>query len=160
MSLTPRIDAIEALSGLTSSISTVKTPAASGRYYQLTSNSVTLTTGVYRLFGEGAFSNSGSSPQYISALVGFYGSNGTDTATPPANLNTVSGVTVLSYRAQEYTYVEVTSPGVSAFFIPAPEVIIQVTGTATIYVCTSASIVGTLANARIYASINAMKIKN
>lgn len=154
-----RVEALESLPNLTSNISTIKTPTVNPAWHSMTSNSIVLTPGTYKVFGQGDFFNSGVSPGYFSVAVGFFGSNGSDTAAIPTDINTIPGISVISFRAKSYTNIEWAINGVSNSSISAPEIIVLVTNPVTIYVNAYSS-QNTAANARIVASINAMKIKD
>lgn len=77
---------------LKTTTSSVKTPSADG-FHDMTSNSIDLTTGTWRLTCNGDFSNSGT-PAYSAVGIDFYGGDGANSGSVPTALSSV--VTVLS----------------------------------------------------------------
>lgn len=140
--------------------SSVKTPNASGRFQQLTGNSLTLSPGTWKVYGNIFFGNSGSTATYSSGGGGFYAANGADTSSTPSSLSTLSGLTFVTpvvagvgNDLMYYTSIDITNS-----IIPLPPVIIRLTQTQTIY---AVSYVGmsTPANARITVYANAERLQ-
>lgn len=148
-----------AVSILTASSST-KTPSATAHFHQLTNNSIVLTPGKWRLFGFGAFRNSGSSPVYSSVAVGWFSANGADSASQPSSISSASNLTLLSVMdtTSPFTYVVLGSGATAAHNIPAPEVIVEVTANTTVYLV-SYSDLTTASNARINVYANAVRLQ-
>jgi len=73
------------------------TPAGHDRWHSMTGNSITLSPGVWRIYGKCGFSSSGGDPGYSGAAsVGLFGANGTNTSTFPATIDSLPGVTVFN----------------------------------------------------------------
>lgn len=145
------------LRGLTTATSGIKTPAATNNWHTLTTNSVVLTQGRWRLSGVAHFNNGGVTPTYTTVAAGFYSANGADSAVEPAALSGVSGVTILSVQPAGTSHLQPSTGG--EFRLPLAEVILDVT-TATsgsIFLVTYATMT-TAANARVTGYINATKI--
>lgn len=132
---------------------TGKTATATDRYPLLDANSLDLTPGIWRVFGNILFANGGGSPVYTATKTLWAAANGADTNVAPAALTTLTGLEILTSRTV------VLSVGVIATSndVPAPEYIFKVTSTSTIYLdgyvtCTTA------ANTLLYAFAQAERI--
>lgn len=141
---------------LLTATSSVKTPSATNNYHQLTGNSLTLTPGTWRLYGQ-AFFNSSGSVTYASTGLGFYGANGADTSSTPALLSAVSGLTVLSATGSDNANFMKTSSNDSGI-LPAPMITVRCTASCTVYLVTYATMT-TAANARITVYANAERLQ-
>jgi len=140
---------------LLTATSSIKTPSATGQYHQLTGNSLTLTPGTWRLFGNAKATISGANANYTSTFVGWYGANGTDSSSEPAALSTVSGLTVLSVNER---LSGTATSSVQDIYPNAPTQIVRCTTPCTVYLVTYADI-GTPANARITTYANAERLQ-
>jgi hypothetical protein len=141
--------------------SSVKTPSASGRFSSMTSNSLALTPGTWKLFGSIQFDNSGSTPTYTSGGGGFFAANGADSASVPALLTTLSGLSLLtpSITTTASTGLEVyTTMDSSRTFMGVPPVIVRVTQAQTVYLVPYAGM-STAANSRITVFANAERLQ-
>jgi len=140
---------------ITTVTSGIKTPGGTNRYHTLTTNSLTLTAGTYELSGYATFLNSGTTPTYTDAGVGFYGANGADSSSVPAALSTV--VTVESgYPVSNGSYLNTTAT-FDALSMPTLPVLVTVASSATVYIVTYSNQT-TSANARITASMTARRL--
>jgi hypothetical protein len=139
---------------LLQSTSSIKTPTGNNNYANMTGNSLTLTPGTWRLFGNVNFNNGGVTPSYTYGIVLWAGANGADSGTLPAALSGVSGLTILSAGLVSSNLEQTTSN----FSIQAPEVIVRVTATATIFLVPWASL-GTASNARFTVGLNAERLQ-
>ena len=141
---------------LVTATSSVKTPSATGHYHSHTGNSIVLTPGTWRLKCYGKFNQSGT-PNYTGVLTAWYGANGGDSASVPAALSTVTGLTVLTAGdVPRGTYF--TTSGQAVDGVQAPESIVRVTQNATVY-CGSYADMGTAASARITVYANAERLQ-
>lgn len=134
--------------------SSLKTPAASGQYQSLSNNSAILSVGTYRLTSYAAFTSSGGSPGYTSYGVDIRAANGADSGSEPADISTVSGLTVLSASATAMPFQAAIGTGGG---IMGPPYIVRLTASATLYVVTGANET-TAANARITAYMTAERL--
>lgn len=134
--------------------SAVKTPAASGQWQALTTNSLTLSAGTWRLWVSALFGDSGASPVYAATGLGFYGANGGDAGSSPALLSTVSGLTVLTAQATGLTWFDKGS-GENHH---APPVIVRCTSSCTVYAVSYAQMT-TASNSRITVYGNAERLQ-
>jgi len=144
-----------------STTSSVKTPSADGRYHAYSGNSLTLTPGTWRLTGVVLFGNSGSSPAYTTLGVGYYGANGGDSASIPALLTTLSGLTVLTQIGTDGTTgldAYINSPASAGGTLAAPPVIVRVTKDVTVYLSSFCNLT-TAANARLTAKFSAERLQ-
>lgn len=143
---------------LLTATSSTKTPSATGQYQALTSNSLTLTPGTWRLFGDSQFNSSGGSAGYTQVGVGFFGANGADSASTPTALNATTGLTVVSasagFNGTLSPYLDKTSTGP----ITASPIIVRVTQSVTVYMVTY-TVASTPANARITVYANAERLQ-
>lgn len=130
--------------------SAVKTPGSSGIWHQLTSNSVTLGAGRYRLYGSAVFGSSGGSPVYSRVGVGIFTSNGADSGSVPTLIATGGNITLLTIGIN-YTFVTASADLAQ---INTPEFSVSLSGSTTFYVVTYSE-QSTSANARITGLLNA-----
>jgi hypothetical protein len=78
------------------------TPGGADRWHSMTGNSITLSPGVWRIYGKAGFSRSSGDPGYSgNASVGLFGANGTNTSTFPARIDSLSGVTVFNPHSSD-----------------------------------------------------------
>lgn len=139
---------------LLTATSSVKTPSATNNYHQLTGNSLTLTPGTWKIFGNVLWGASGT-PSYTDGLVGWYGANGADTSSAPATaLSAVSGLTIIS-ASNPYVYQSNTVANAS---MNAPTLIVRCTQSCTIYLVTYAQM-STASAARITVYANAERLQ-
>jgi hypothetical protein len=145
-----------------SSVSSIKTPSASGNYQSMSGNSLVLPPGIWRLFGGCKFGNNGSSPAYSNIALQFLGANGADSSSLPVAVSTLSGVTVLSANNTNQaatgdlgSYNFTAAANQSS--IPAEEMIVRVTSTVTVFLVPYATMT-TAANARLTTFANAQKL--
>lgn len=142
---------------LLTATSATKTPSATNNYHALSGNSIALTAGTWRLFGQAAFNASGGAATYDSTGVGFYAANGADTSSTPALLSTVPGLTILSSHADDNAnFVKLSTTG--SGFIPAPNVIVRCASSCTVFLVTYATMT-TAANARINVYATAERLQ-
>ncbi len=126
---------------------------ATDRYPALNTNSLSITPGTWRLFGDVYFSNSGLSPAYSAASVLWGLANGADTNVQPTPVTTNGNMTLLTSSLQ---FMGAGVEG-SNNDVPAPHIIIQVTNTSTVYL----NCYGTMATAArtlVFAYANAERI--
>lgn len=135
--------------------SSTKTPGGSAQYHQLTNNSITLTTGTWRLSPAVNCNNSGS-PGYSACGVGLAGANGADSGSSPAALSTVSGLTTLTVTKGDLTQYA-ACPSNLCYLSGIPQVVQCSASTCVVYVITWSEQT-TSANARITAYLNAERI--
>ena len=139
-----------------SATSGTKTPTATGNFSSMTTNSLTLTPGTWRIYGSALFSNSGN-PAYTYAQAGWYAANGADSGVTPALLSTLSGVTIrTSGDTQFYSGNAVLAGGGAQ--VPVSTVILSTTSTVTVYLVPFASMT-TAANARLIVYANAERLQ-
>jgi len=136
-----------------SAISSVATPAADNTWLTMTGNSLNLSPGTWELKpSQIDFGNSGSSPSYDNCGVRWSASNGT-----PTDLNTISGLTVLS-SAYDDGLVQTVISGASNFGssrrLSTGSVLVELTEPATVYLVAFVG-AGTFANARVTAYLTA-----
>ncbi len=126
---------------------------ATDRYPTMNGNSITLTPGTWRLFGDVYFGNNGLTPTYTVCAVFWAAANGADTNVSPAALSTLASTTVLT------TSVQFMGAGTNASNndIAAPETIITVTATGTVYLVCYGTMT-TAARTLAYAYANAERI--
>ena len=135
--------------------SATKTPSATNNYHALSGNSLTLTPGTWRLYGQAAFANSGSAAAYTQFLFNWFGANGADSSSAPAALSTVSGLTVLSVQASS----NLLGPSsLETYQAATPTVVVRCTSSATVYLVSYADMT-TAANARITVYANAERLQ-
>lgn len=125
-------------------ISSIKTPTASGNWNAMTGNSITLTSGTWRLSGSCVFNNSGTTPAYTSYDCAWAGANGADSSTAPAALGTVAGLSVYTQLVEHY----VAGTTASAAYPTAPVTLVKCASSCTIFLNTLNSMT-TPANARV-----------
>lgn len=117
---------------LVTATSAQATPGSSGIYVTMTSNSLTLPPGTWRLFGSGVWTSSGGTPNYTNIQLGWYGANGGNSGSVPALISSLTGVSVLSAGdSQHVTYNVIAISSDAA--LTAQEVIIRNTQATTIY---------------------------
>jgi hypothetical protein len=133
----------------------IKTPTGSNLYHALTSNSLALTQGVWRLSCITFFYNGGSSPAYTAVGSGYYRANGADTGSAPTALSG-GAVTVNSAYAGQLTFRNVPSIDNEISTLPASTITVTSAG-ATVY-CVPYSAATTNSNARIVAYFTAERI--
>jgi hypothetical protein len=135
-----------------------KTPSATNNYHALTTNSLTLTAGTWRLFGSGNFSNGGTTPAYANAGLLWASANGADSSSVPAALSSTTGLTVLSVdnsnNKSSYGSAGMADPPL----IPAPMTIVRCSSSCTVYLVSYATMT-TAANARITVYANAERLQ-
>jgi hypothetical protein len=121
-----------------SATSSVKTPSATNHYHQLTGNGLTLGPGTWELMPVKALFSYSGSPTYSSAVIGWYGGNGTDTSSAPTALSSVSGVTVLTGSGNARTFITPLTASTQTFEISSGSIIIKTTEEITVYAVTYA----------------------
>lgn len=137
--------------------SSTKTPSATAQYHALTNNSIALTAGTWKLKGTCQFRSPGSSAAFSTAGCGWYGANGADSGSTPADLNTVAvvlstditGVDALNYSRTG------TAPDWS---MNTFEPIVRCSSTCTVYLVSYAEM-STAANARATAYLTAERLQ-
>ncbi len=147
-----------------SATSSVKTLGTSSDYANMTNNSITLTAGTWKLYGNCIFQTSGS-PAYISADCGLFSADGADTSTRPSVVFT--GLTVeggggtlfnaASSVQTEWSYaVNVNTATLNLITLDTPVLIVTVTVPEEVFVVPAAS--ATAANTRIWTHIIAERM--
>lgn len=138
---------------LTNQTSTPKTFTASDRYPTLQGNSLPITPGAWKLWGEVFFTNTGLTPGYASCNVLWGSANGADTNVAPAALSALTQLT------QKNSALNFTGAGVTASnnAVAASELIIVVTASATVYLDAYGTMT-TAARTQVYAYANAERI--
>ncbi len=136
-----------------------KTPAASSHYHNLTSNSLTLTSGIWELQSVVSLSNGGVTPGYQAFGLALCSANGADTATKPGGLSTVSGLTILTNQASTDGGFYLGGQNSDGAEVLGPMVRVKVAqgSTSTVFAVTFAFMT-TPANARVIVHLNARKI--
>jgi len=146
---------------LKSATSSQKTPSATNHYHSHTGNSLTLTTGTWRLFGKAIFEPSGT-PAYTGCFTGWYGANGADSSSAPTALSAVTGLTIVSSTgtsAQVLTGWNNTSASFTDCYINAQDMIVRCSAaTCVVYLDTYASMT-TAGSARITVYPNAERLQ-
>lgn len=135
--------------------SSVKTPTASGNWNLMTGNSLTLTTGMWRLSGSCIFNASGT-PAYSQTDCYWAGANGADTVTQPAAISNVTGVTPYAGLFENYTLL--TSGTLGAQYPQAPVAVVKCAAPTCVVYLDTYSVETTPASARISVVPNAEKI--
>lgn len=139
----------------TTGSSSVKTPTASGNWNLMSNNSLTLTTGMWRLSGSCVFNASGS-PAYTQTDCVWAGANGADTVTAPAALGTVTGLTLYAGLTENYTLLSTGALG--AQYPQAPVVVVKCSAATCVVFLDTYSVETTPSAARISVLPNAEKI--
>ena len=138
----------------------VKTPAASNNYHSLTTNSVSLTAGVWQLTGYILFNNGGTTPTYTDAGGAWCGSNGADSASFPATtLGGIANLTIdsaIESSGQLHGYFN-TASSFSVHRLQMPTLFVTCTATVSVFLV-SYAVMTTAANARISTYITARKL--
>lgn len=142
--------------------SATKTPAATGQYQQLSSNSVTLSANTtYILSASAGFSDSGGAAIYTYMGVGIYGANGADSSSTPTLLSSTANLSVNSVNAADGGLSSVLSSNSGSYVSSVYNTgnIVVTTGNAnvTVYVVTNCAMT-TAANSRVNAYINAIPL--
>lgn len=139
----------------------VKTPVASARFAQMTTNSITLTAGTWHVWASCDFYNGGTSPSYTQILCEIAGANGDDTGSFPTDVSALSNTTIKSANnAHMYAWHDWTSGTWQRWYgFQSEHAIIAVSANTTIYAVPYAAM-STAANARIQTFINAIKISS
>lgn len=126
-----------------------KTPTASGNWANMTTNSVVLTPGTWRLHGRSVQSQSGTAG-FTSHGVAWMGANGADSASTPVTIDTVTGITVLTVNPGGFTALNFLK-GFNASsdeYQNSPTILVKVTQNATVFLVAFAEMT-TAANARL-----------
>jgi hypothetical protein len=134
------------------------TPFGTAGWPTLTTNSITLTQGTWRLIGtcKGSW-NTGTSV-WTGLGCGFSAANGANNTTTPALLNTTANLTELSADPNGFASLNFIN-GITAtsdLYLPAPERIVKCASTCTVYL-TPYIQVSSAANARIQVFATAQK---
>lgn len=132
-------------------VSAVKTPPASGVYLAFSGNAITLVPGQYDVTGAMDWNFVTGGALYGQCVTLFSAANGNDTATVPAALSTLSGLTV---RGLSYSSCVFNSQ--INFYTQTVTINVTVTQTTTIYL-NGYQTMGTPANGRVTAYIVAVK---
>lgn len=136
-----------------SATSSTKTPGASGRYLQMTGNSIDLTPGTWVLNGVGRFRASGGTALYDYLLVIWMLANGADSAVEPTNITPQAGSDRMGIGGVAATL------DFSEADISAPTIRYTVATTTTVYLVPYCEMT-TAANARVTTYIYAERINN
>jgi hypothetical protein len=128
---------------------------ANGFFLPLTGNQLTLPVGTWKIKVSAQFVDNGSAPTFTDMIYGLYAANGTNTATAPAALSTLTNLVQLTAGPTSWRW----SVTANNFYSPDKEIIVRVTtGQATVYVVTQA-FASNGANARVSGYLNVEKLQ-
>jgi len=144
---------------LLTATSSVKTPSASSRFADMTGNSIQLTPGTWRLWGTVSF-GANTTPAYTFGGAGFYAANGGDSASVPALLTTLPGLTMLTANPSSDTVGLLIYSGIGATnaALGTPPIIVRVSQSTTVYFVPYATMT-TAAQARLTAYAYAERLQ-
>jgi len=135
-----------------SQTSSPKTSTGSGKWLQMSGNSVTLSGGKWRLSGTCRFYFQTSQPNYSQVMCAWKGANGDDTTTTPSDVTIQAGL--------HYHLINFEPYSVRNYSMNAPEVRIDASSSAVTVYLDSNIEAGTPANTVITNYIYAEKVYN
>lgn len=146
---------------LQTATSGVKTPAATANFLAMTTNSVTLSPGTWRLVCDITFTNSGSNPTYSELGGAWTSANGADIVTSPSGIGAISGLTAISASVTAsviwFDTNGGTIPAVSSMV--SPPLIVRTTAASSTIFCVPFASETTPSLARVSLHINAERLQ-